>query len=88
MNKEPKKAIMTRTRLLNKYGKDNIAGNLFAYKGQKNLYIKFLRKSKKNFHKNLNVKRITDNRKFWQTINPHFTDKTLYYTLSRLFYLF
>ena len=86
MNKEPKKAIMTRTRVLNKYGKDNIAGIIF--KGQKNLYIKFLRKSKKDFHKNLNVKRITDNRKFWQTINPHFTDKTLHYTLSRLFYLF
>ena len=86
MNKEPKKAIMTRTRVLNKYGKDNIAGIIF--KGQKNLYIKFLRKSKKDFHKNLNVKRITDNRKFWQTINPHFTDKTLQYTLSRLFYLF
>ena len=86
MNKEPKKAIMTRTRLLNKYGKDNIAEIIF--KGQKNLYIKFLRKSKKDFHKNLNVKRITDNRKFWQTINPHFTDKTLHYTLSRLFYLF
>ena len=86
MNKEPKKAIMTRTRLLNKYGKDNIAGIIF--KGQKNLYIKFLRKSKKDFHKNLNVKRITDNRKFWQTINPHFTDKTLHDTLSRLFYLF
>ena len=43
MNKEPKKAIMTRTRFLNKYGKDNSAGNLFAYKGQKNLYIKFLK---------------------------------------------
>ena len=77
---------MTPTRLLDKYGKDNIAGIIF--KGQKNLYIKFLRKSKKDFHKNLNVKRITDNRKFWQTINPHFTDKTLHYTLSRLFYLF
>ena len=86
MNKEPKKAIMTPTRLLDKYGKDNIAGIIF--KGQKNLYIKFLRKSKKDFHKNLNVKRITDNRKFWQTINPPFTDKTLHYTLSRLFYLF
>ena len=86
MNKEPKKAIMTRTRLLNKYGKDNIAGIIF--KGQKNLYIKFLRKSKKDFHKNLNVKRITDKRKFWQTITPHFTNKTLHYTLSRLFYLF
>ena len=25
------------------------------------------------------MKRITDNRKFWQTIKPNFTDKTLKY---------
>ena len=41
--------------------------------------VKLLRKSKKNFYNNLNVKRITDNRKFWQTIKPNFTDKTLKY---------
>ena len=68
---------MTRTRLLNKYRKDNNAGNLFAYKRQRNFSIKLLRKSKKNFCNNLNVKRITDNRKFWQTIKPNCTDKTL-----------
>ena len=59
---------MTRTRLLDKYRKDNSAENLFAYKRQRNSYVKLLRKSKKNFYNNLNVKRITDNRKLWQTI--------------------
>ena len=44
---------------------------------QRNLYVKLLRKSKKDFYNNLNVKRITDNRIFWQTIKPNFTDKTL-----------
>ena len=63
---------MTRTGLLNKYRKDNSAGNLFSYKRQRNL----LRKSKKVFYNNLNVKRITNNRKFWQTIKPNLTDKT------------
>ena len=77
MNKQLRKAIMTRTRLLDKYGKDNSAGNLFAYKRQRNLCVKLLRKSKKVFYNNLNVKRITDSRKFWQTVKRSFTDKTL-----------
>ena len=77
MNKQLRKAIMTRTRLLNKYRKYNSAENLFAYKRQRNLCVKLLRKSKKDFYNNLNVKRITDKRKFWQTIKPNFTDKTL-----------
>ena len=77
MSKQFRKAIMTRTRLYNKYRKYNSAENLFAYKRQRNLCVKLLRKSKKDFCNNLNVKRITDNRKFWQTIKPNFTDKTL-----------
>ena len=77
MSKQLRKAIMTRTRLLNKYRKYNSAENLFAYKRQRNLCVKLLRKSKKDFYNNLNVKRITDNRKFRQTIKPNFTDKTL-----------
>ena len=76
MKKQLRKAIMTRTRLLNKYRKDNSAGNLFAYKRQRNICFKLLRKSN-IFYSDLNVKRITDNRKFWQTIKPNFADKTL-----------
>ena len=77
MNKQLREAIMTRTGLLNKYRKDNSAGNLFAYKRQRNLCVKLLRKSKKLFYNNLHVTRITDNRKFWQIIKPNFADKTL-----------
>ena len=69
---------MTRTRLLNKYRKDDSAVNLFAYKRQRNLCVKLPRKSKKVFYNNLNMKgRITDNRKFWQTIKPNYIDKSL-----------
>ena len=66
--------IMTRTRLLNEYRKNNSAGNLFTNKRQRNHCAKLL---KKVFCNNLNVKRITYNRKFWHTIKPDFTDKTL-----------
>ena len=43
----------------------------------RDLSVELLRKSKKVFYNNLNVKRITNNRKFWQTIKSNFTDKTL-----------
>ena len=39
--------------------------------------MKLLKKYKKDFYNNLNVKRITDNRTFWQTAKPNFTDKAL-----------
>ena len=68
---------MTRTNLLNKYRKDNSGQNLFTYKRLRNFCVKLLRKSKKDFYNNLNVKRITDNRKFQQTVKVNFTDKTL-----------
>ena len=70
MNKQLRKAIMTWTRLLNKYRKDNSAGNLFALKRKRNLCIKLLRKYKKYFYNNLNVKKIIDDRTIWQTFKP------------------
>ena len=76
-NKQLGKAIMTRTRFLNKYGKYNNARNLFACKRQRNVFVRLLRKSKEDFYNNLHGKRISDKRKFLQTIKPKFTEKTL-----------
>ena len=39
--------------------------------------MKLLRKTKKEFYDNLNVKYITENKLFWETVKPSFTDKTL-----------
>ena len=72
-----RKAVMTWTRLLNKYRKGNSARNLFSYERQRNICVKLLKKSKKILYDNFNVKRITDNIKFWQTIKPSFTEKNL-----------
>ena len=75
--KQLRKTIMTWTLLHNRYRKDESAGNQFAYE---RLCVKLLRKSKKVFYNNLNVKIIdnrNDIRKFRQTIKLNFTGKTL-----------
>ena len=77
MNKQLRKAIMTRTRLLNKLRKFNCPENQLAYKRQRNYCVKLLKRSKKDFYNNLNVKKVTDNKHFWKTIEPNFTDKNL-----------
>ena len=79
MNKQLRKAIMTWTCLLNKYRKDSErqCRKPFCLKRQRNLCVKLLRKSKKVFFNNLNVKRIIDRWKLWQTVKLNFTDKAL-----------
>ena len=77
MNKQLRKAIMTRTRLLNKLRKFNCPENQLAYKRQRNYCVKLLKRSKIDFYNNLNVKKVTDNKHFWKTIKPNFTDKVL-----------
>ena len=39
--------------------------------------MKLLRKTKKEFYNNPNAKHITENKLFWKTVKPSFTDKTL-----------
>ena len=77
MNKNLQKAIMNRSRLLNRYRKEKSEATRSAYKRQRNFCVKLLRKTKKEFYKNLNVKYITENKLFWKTVKPSFTDKTL-----------
>ena len=49
MNKDLQKAIMTRSRLLNKFRKDKSELNKKAYNKQRNYCVKLLRKAKKRF---------------------------------------
>ena len=75
MTKELRKEMMHRKRFLNKYNKAKTAENLAAYKRQRNKCVKILRKAKYNYYQNLDLKNLTDNRKFWKTVKPVFTDK-------------
>ena len=75
MSKELRKKMMHRKIFLNKYNEDKTDENLAAYKRQRNKCVKILRKAKYNYYQNLDLKNLTDNRKFWKTIKPVFTDK-------------
>ena len=77
MNKILQKAIMNRSRLLNRYRKEKTEATRSAYKRQRNFCVKLLRKTKKEFYNNLNVKYITENKLFLKTVKPSFTDKIL-----------
>ena len=46
-----------------------------AYNKQRNLCVSLIRREKKNFFSNINTNDITDNKTFWKTVKPFFTDK-------------
>jgi len=75
MNKTLKKAIMTRTRLLNKFRANKTIKNNLSYKKQRNACVNLLRKAKKSYYNEMNVKCVTDNKLFWKSIKPNFSEK-------------
>ena len=42
---------------------------------QQNQCVNLLRKTKKNYFTNLNIKDITDSKTFWKTIKPNFDEE-------------
>ena len=68
MNKTLSKAIMHRTRFRNKYLRNKILENKKKYTKQRNYCVSLLRKSKREYYSNLDVKSITDNKTFWKTV--------------------
>ena len=68
---------MNRCRLLNKYRNEKTEATRSAYKRQTNFCVKLLKKTKKEFYNNLNVKYISENKLFWKAVKPSFTHKTL-----------
>ena len=77
MSKELRKAIMVWSKLKKKYNKNRTEENWDNYKKQKNFCVNLLRKIKKDYFNDLNIKNITDNKAFWKTIKPYFSNKGL-----------
>ena len=75
MSKDLSKAIMTRSRFRNKYLKKPNKPNKLNYNKQRNYCVNLIRKEKRKYYNNLDVKLITDNKQFWKTIKPFFSDK-------------
>ena len=75
MNRTLSKAVMNRSRLRNKYIKKPNSHNKSIYNKHKNYCVNLFRKEKKKYYNNLDLKLVTDNKKFWKTIKPFFSDK-------------
>ena len=74
MNKEISKAIRKRTELRKKIFTHSDIRQVFVE--QRIYFVSLLRKSRRNYHINLNVKDITDNKKFWKTMKSLLPDIT------------
>ena len=71
------KAITKRSRLRNNFLKNRTRENKTLYTKQRNCCVSLLKKSKKKYFANLNEKDILDNKLFWKTIKPSFSDKIM-----------
>ena len=74
ITKELRKEHMSRSRLRNKYYKYNTDASALAYKKQRNKCVSLLKKATKTYFGNLNPSVICDNKKFWKTIKPLFSE--------------
>ena len=75
MSKSLRKAIMTRSKLKNRLNKLNTPENWQSYKIQRNICVKLHKQAKKDYFNNLDVNKLNDNKRFWKTIKPYFSDK-------------
>ena len=75
MTKQLRKAIMRGSRLKNIYNKTRSPENWDNYKKQRNFCVDLLRKTKRSYFEQINIKDIRENKKFWKTIKPFFRNK-------------
>ena len=82
MTKELRKAIMNRSSSSsNIFSKSCTTKTCDSYIKQSHFCVNLLREIKQKYFENNIVKNINDNKKFWKTINPFFTNKDLNTTL-------
>ena len=67
--------MMNRSRLKNKFVREPNKENKAAYNKQRNYCVNLLKREKRKYFNNLNIKNITCNKTFWKTVKP-FSDKT------------
>ena len=75
MTKTFRKTIMKRSKLRNKFNEERNIEDCSEYKHQRSLCLNLLKQSKKRHFNSLNVKDVTQNKKFWKTIKPFLTGK-------------
>ena len=69
---------MRRSHLEKVYCKNKSEKSFKAYKKQKSFCSRLYKKERKRFFNNLNPSFVTDNKLFWKTIKPFFSNKRNY----------
>ena len=77
MTKSLRKAIMLRSNLKNNFNKQRSDENWDNHRKQRNYCTNLLCQIKEKYFSNINVKSVSDNKKFWKTIQPFFSNKGL-----------
>ena len=75
MNKKIKKEIMKRSRLKSKFLNSKNDKDRNIYNKQRNLCVSLIRQGKKQFFNAIKSRDINDNKTFWKTVKPFFTEK-------------
>ena len=65
---------MEKSRLRNKFLNTKSDIDRKAYNKQRNICVSLIRREKRNFFNNISTRDITDNKTFWKTVKPLFTD--------------
>ena len=71
-----RKATMLRSRLRNKYNEKRTAENWNNFRKQRNSCVRLFREEKRNYYNSLDISLVTDNKKFWKTVKPFFSDRS------------
>ena len=75
MTKELSKAIMFRTRFRHQFLKMKTPEANVKYKKQRNICVSLTRKAKRNYYENLDLNNVCNNKRFWATVKPLFSNK-------------
>ena len=75
MNKTLSKEFMHRSKLKNQYHKEPTEINKTLYKKQRNCCASLLKREKKTYYNNLDMKIFEDNKTFWKKSKPLFSEK-------------
>ena len=75
MTNDLSKNVTTRSRLRNKYLKNDNEENRKLYAKQRNYCVSLLRKTKKTYYENLDERKVSDNKLFWKTAKPSLSEQ-------------
>ena len=74
VNKELRKAIMKRSRLKNIANKTKKDEDIKRYRAQRNLVVNLNTKTKRTYYKSIQAKSIENDKQFWTTVKPLFSN--------------